>query len=191
MLNSSYAKYRWTMENRAIDTGFLNRNQSYIGMKTVSHWCQDVLVRSLKSSILSSSSSQLDNTFWGLASASLEQSRREANMVAQGDGKFGPLGWPQNPYKPKKKMAWRHFESFLKVNSSKKDRVLATPIFPATSPKGLACHCPNWVDPGHKLRRLFCLYQFHPMQADCVSVTLRHGGIPQLSTTPQWVVSIW
>ena len=49
-----------------------------------------VLVRSLKSSILSSTNSQLDDTFWGVVSAAVEQSRSEANMVAQGDGKFGP-----------------------------------------------------------------------------------------------------
>ena len=49
-----------------------------------------VLVRSLKSSILRSTSLQRDKTFWGVVSAAVEQSRREANMVAQGDGKFGP-----------------------------------------------------------------------------------------------------
>ena len=67
-----------------------------------------VLVWSLKSSILSSTISQLDDTFWEVLSAAVEQStRRKANMVAQGDGKFDPLGWPQNPYNPpppKKKM---------------------------------------------------------------------------------------
>ena len=61
-----------------------------------------VLVQSLKSSILSSTSSQLDNTFLGVVSAAVEQSRSNANMVAQGDGKFGPSCWPQNPTKPKK-----------------------------------------------------------------------------------------
>ena len=46
-----------------------------------------VLVRSLKSSSLSSTSFQSDNTFWGMVSAAVvEQSRRKANMVAQGDG---------------------------------------------------------------------------------------------------------
>ena len=40
-----------------------------------------VLVRSLKSSILSSTSLQRDKTFWGVASAAVEQSRRKANMV--------------------------------------------------------------------------------------------------------------
>ena len=49
-----------------------------------------VLVRSLKSSILSSTSFQMDKTFWGVVSAAVEQSRHKANMVAQGDGKFGP-----------------------------------------------------------------------------------------------------
>ena len=49
-----------------------------------------VLVRSLKSSILSSTSFQMDKNFWGVVSAAVEQSRRKANRVAQGDGKFGP-----------------------------------------------------------------------------------------------------
>ena len=49
-----------------------------------------VLIRSLKSCILSSTSLQMDNTFWEVVSAAVEQSRRNANMVAQGDGKFGP-----------------------------------------------------------------------------------------------------
>ena len=49
-----------------------------------------VLVRSLKSSILSSTSFQMGQIFWGVVSAAVEQSRREANVVAQGDGKFGP-----------------------------------------------------------------------------------------------------
>ena len=49
-----------------------------------------VLVRSLKSSILSSTSFQMGKTFWGVVSAAVEQSRRKANMFAQGDGKFGP-----------------------------------------------------------------------------------------------------
>ena len=51
-----------------------------------------VVVRSLKSSILSSTSFQMGKTFWGVVSAAVEQSRHKANMVAQGDGKFGPLG---------------------------------------------------------------------------------------------------
>ena len=41
-------------------------------------------------------------TFWGVVSAAVEQSRRKANMVARGNGKFSPSGWPQNPFKPKK-----------------------------------------------------------------------------------------
>ena len=59
-----------------------------------------VLVRSLKSSTLSSTSFQMDKTVWGVVSAAVEQSRRKANMVAQGDGKFGPWGWPQDLSKP-------------------------------------------------------------------------------------------
>ena len=49
-----------------------------------------VLVQSLKSSILSSTSFQIGKTFWGVVSAAVQQSRRQANMVAQGDGKYGP-----------------------------------------------------------------------------------------------------
>ena len=62
-----------------------------------------VLLRSLKSSILSSTSLQKDWTFWGVVSASVEQSRRKATTVAWGDGKFGPWGWPQDPSKQKQK----------------------------------------------------------------------------------------
>ena len=61
-----------------------------------------VPVQSQNPSILSSTSLHMDNTFWGVVSAAVEKSWRRANMVAQGDGKFGPWGWPQNPSKPKK-----------------------------------------------------------------------------------------
>ena len=44
------------------------------------------------SSILSSTSFLMGKTFWGVVSAAVEQSRRKANMVAQGDGKFDPRG---------------------------------------------------------------------------------------------------
>ena len=44
----------------------------------------------------------MGKTFRGVVSAAVEQYRRKANMVAQGDGKLGPRGWPQNPSKPKK-----------------------------------------------------------------------------------------
>ena len=61
-----------------------------------------VFVWSLKSSILRSTSIQIGKTFWGVVStAVVEQSRREANMVAQGDGKFCRWGWPQDPSEPK------------------------------------------------------------------------------------------
>ena len=60
------------------------------------------LVRSLKSNIWSSTSFQMGKTFWWVVSAAVEQSRRKATMVAQGDGKFGPWGWPQGTSKPKK-----------------------------------------------------------------------------------------
>ena len=45
-----------------------------------------VLVGSLKLSILSSTSSQMDKTVWGVVSVAVEQPRRKANMAAQGDG---------------------------------------------------------------------------------------------------------
>ena len=45
----------------------------------------------------------MSKTFWGVVNAAVEQSRRKANMVAQGDGKFSTWGWPQDPSKPKKK----------------------------------------------------------------------------------------
>ena len=63
-----------------------------------------VLVRSLKSSILSSTSFQMDKTFWGVGSAAVVQSRRKDNMVALGVGKFGPWDWPKNPSKAKKNL---------------------------------------------------------------------------------------
>ena len=62
-----------------------------------------VLVRSLKSSILSSTSFQMGITFWGVVNAAVEQSRSKANMVAQGHGKFGHRGWPQNSLRTKKR----------------------------------------------------------------------------------------
>ena len=55
-----------------------------------------VLVRSLESSILSSTSFQLDDTFWGVVSSTVEQSRREANLVAQGDGPEADARIPPN-----------------------------------------------------------------------------------------------
>ena len=64
-----------------------------------------------QSIILSSNSLQMDETFWGVGSAAVEQSRCKANMVAQGDGKFGHWGWPQNPSEPKKKAPARNFYS--------------------------------------------------------------------------------
>ena len=78
------------------------------GKEIVSGWCQDGntsshhLVRSLKSSILSSTSFPMDKTVRGVVSAAAEQSRHKASMVARGDGKFGPWGWPQDPSKTKK-----------------------------------------------------------------------------------------
>ena len=39
---------------------------------------------------LSSISFQMDNTFWRVLSAAVEKFRLKANMVAEGDGEFGP-----------------------------------------------------------------------------------------------------
>ena len=61
------------------------------------------LLRSLKSSILRSTSFPMNKTFWGVASAAFEQSRHKANMVAQGHGKkFGPEADPRIPANNKK-----------------------------------------------------------------------------------------
>ena len=55
-----------------------------------------VLVRSLKSTILSSTSSQMNKTVWEvLSAASSKQSRHKANVVAKGDGKIGPEADPR------------------------------------------------------------------------------------------------
>ena len=45
-----------------------------------------------KTGICRLTSFQMDKTFWGVMSAPVEQSRRKANLVAQGDEKFGPIG---------------------------------------------------------------------------------------------------
>ena len=54
-------------------------------------------------------------TVWGVVSAAVEQSRRKANMVAQGDGKVGPWGWPQDPSKPKKKYCYQKIRSCFEI----------------------------------------------------------------------------
>ena len=59
-----------------------------------------VLVRSLKSSILSLTSSRMGNTFWGVVSAAKEL---RANIAAQGYGIFGPEADPRISLKKKKK----------------------------------------------------------------------------------------
>ena len=74
-----------------------------------------VLQRSLKSSILSSSSFRISS--WGVVSAAVGWLRRKANMVTKGDGKFGPWGWPQNPYKPKKVVEKHKGMYMVKVTS--------------------------------------------------------------------------
>ena len=73
------------MCNRLINSaGYLSKSAADVKMEI------PVLVRSLKSSILSSTSFQMGKIFWGVVSAAVEQSRRKAKMVAQVDGKFGP-----------------------------------------------------------------------------------------------------
>ena len=61
-----------------------------------------VIVQSLKSSILSSTSLQMDETFLGVVSAAVEQSSCRANTIARGDWKFGPWIWPRIPPNKKK-----------------------------------------------------------------------------------------
>ena len=75
-------------------------------------WLIPPLVWSLKSSNLSSISFQMGKTFWGLASAAVEQSRRKASMVAQGDGKFGIEADPRIPPNQKKKRFVTNFMQF-------------------------------------------------------------------------------
>ena len=58
-----------------------------------------VLIKSLKSSTLSSTSSELDISSCGVGSSVVEQLKHKAYMVVRGDVKFGPWGWPQNPSK--------------------------------------------------------------------------------------------
>ena len=55
------------------------------------------LVRSLKSSILSSTSFRMGKIFWGAVSAAVKQSRREANMVAQETENSAPEADPRIP----------------------------------------------------------------------------------------------
>ena len=74
-----------------------------------------VLVRSMKTIVLSSTSFQMDKTFWGVVRAAVGQSRLKANMVAQRDGNFGPWGWPkwpQDPSKPKEKAFLPNYRNF-------------------------------------------------------------------------------
>ena len=81
---------------------FSSQKKNYkIYLNPIGGWCQDgntiSLVLSLKSSILSTTSFALDKTFWGMVSAAVKQSWCKANMVDQGDGKFGPEAGPRIP----------------------------------------------------------------------------------------------
>ena len=77
-----------------------------------------VLIGSQKSSILSSTSFQMGKTFWGVVSTAVEQSKRNANMVSQEDGKFGPLeaGPRIAPNKKKRKEREKHLLQLLSIN---------------------------------------------------------------------------
>ena len=59
----------------------------------------------------------MDKTVWGVVSAAVEQSRRKANMVAQGDGKFGPWGWPQDSSKQKKSVPQKRLIFLSRVSA--------------------------------------------------------------------------
>ena len=54
-----------------------------------------VLILSLKSSTLSSSSFRKDNTFWGVGSVAVKQSRLKANMMSE-TGNSAPPADPPN-----------------------------------------------------------------------------------------------
>ena len=63
-----------------------------MGIAHVSGWCQDgnTSARTITElSILSSTSFQMGKTFWWVVSAAVEQSRRNVNVVAPVDGKYG------------------------------------------------------------------------------------------------------
>ena len=77
-----------------------NTCQLSFNPRLMSRWKYQFSYGSLKSCILSSTSFQMDKIVWGVASAAVELSSCKANMVALGDGKFGPWGWPQNPSEP-------------------------------------------------------------------------------------------
>ena len=50
----------------------------------------NMLTRAGTTPVISRWKYQFYKTFWGAGSAAEEQSRRRAEMVVQGDGKFGP-----------------------------------------------------------------------------------------------------
>ena len=114
-----------------------------------------VLVWSLKSSIWSSTSFPMGKTFWGVLSAAVEQSRGKASMVAQGDGKFGSRGWPQDPSKAKKNIP-RKFKSQIGAVASNSYKT------PSLLIQGLNCYL-------HQLQTVlsFCLIQSHYFLAGC------------------------
>ena len=58
-------------------------------LNTISEYIDEAQLKWL---ILSSTSFQMDQAFWGVVSAAVEKSRHKSNRLAQGDWKFGPLG---------------------------------------------------------------------------------------------------
>ena len=69
-------------------------------MNLVSGWCQDGYTSSRTITEVKLSLAQPVSRWVKLSGEWWVQFRHEANMVAQGDGKFGPWGWPQDPSKP-------------------------------------------------------------------------------------------
>ena len=112
-----------------------------------------VFVRPLKSKILSSTSFQMGKTFWGVVSAAVEQSRRRANMVAQGDGKIGPWGWPQDPSKQIKYLLWSG--EFCLDPLKCKAYMIAQKYGPGSAPK---------IPLSHKLYAIYLLGKQHHLK---------------------------
>lgn len=71
----------------------------------------ETLVSSRKiTRILTSTTSQLDNTAWALMSAAVQQLRYKANTVAHGHGKFGHKANPIIP--PTKRIKYEEYVNY-------------------------------------------------------------------------------
>ena len=91
------------------------------------------LIQLLKSSIVSLTSFLMGKTFWWVVSAAVEQSRRKPNIVAQGDRKFYPWGWPQDPSKPKNNFIdWSYMISWQTRSLEPQTRWQDVPLFTST-----------------------------------------------------------